>query len=91
MYQDKSIFVERNFQGTLKSVSTVVLPATLVVTVGATDYTVYLADSSSVLRNNRKPTTLSRFVVGDTVRFYGAIRETNFEEIDAEVVRDLNF
>lgn len=91
VYQDKSIFVPRNFQGTLKNVSATVLPATLTVTVGTTDYTVYLASSSSVLRNNKKPSTLSRFVVGDTVRFYGGIRQTNFSEIDAEIVRDLSF
>lgn len=91
VYQDKSIFVPRNFQGTLKSVSTTALPAMLTITVGNADYTVYLAGSSSVLRNNKKPTTLSRFVVGDTVRLYGAIRQTNFSEIDASIARDLNF
>ena len=91
VYQDKTMFTARNFQGTLKSISGTTLPATLAVEVGDTNYTVSVAADSSVLRNNRKPTTLSRFVVGDTVRFYGAIRETNFEEIDAEIVRDLNF
>src|SRR3989338_965241 len=91
VYQDKTMFTARNFQGTLKSISGTILPATLTVEVGDTNYTVSVAADSSVLRNNRKPTTLSRFVVGDTVRFYGAIRETNFEEIDADIVRDLNF
>ena len=91
VYQDKTMFTARNFQGTLKSISGTTLPATLAVEVGDTNYTVSVAADSSVLRNNRKPTTLSRFVIGDTVRFYGAIRETNFEEIDAEIVRDLNF
>ena len=91
VYQDKTMFTARNFQGTLKSISGTTLPATLAVEVGDTNYTVSVAADSSVLRNNRKPTTLSRLVIGDTVRFYGAIRETNFEEIDAEIVRDLNF
>lgn len=91
VYQDKSIFVPRNFQGTLKSISATTLPATLVVGVGNADYTVYLAEGASVLNSSKKPTSLTRFVAGDTVRFYGGIRQTNFSEIDAEVVRDLNF
>lgn len=91
IYQDKAPFTPRNFEGTLKSISAAALPTTLVVTVGNADYTVYLAEGSSVLKNNRKPATLSRFVVGDTVRFYGSVRQANFGEIDAEIVRDLNF
>lgn len=91
VYQDKSIFVLKNFEGKLKSVSAAVLPTTLVVTVGNTDYTVYLGGSAGVLRNNKKAVSLSRFVAGDTVRLYGAIRQTNFTEIDASVVRDLDF
>lgn len=91
IYQDKTIFKPRNFEGTLKSISATALPATLVVTVGNADYTVYLAESASVLKNNRKPATLSRFVAGDTVRLYGSVRQANFKEIDAEIVRDLNF
>lgn len=91
IFQDTLIFKPRNFEGTLKSISGTTLPATLVVTVGSTDYTVYLAQKALVLKKNRVTTTLGRFVVDDTVRFYGAIRQTNFTEIDAEIVRDLNF
>jgi len=91
IFQDKTMFTPRNFEGTLKSISGTTLPATLVVTVGGTDYTVYLAKGASVLKKNRSAATLGRFVVDDTVRFYGAIRQANFIEIDAEIVRDLNF
>jgi len=91
VYQDKTMFTARNFQGTLKSISATILPATLTVEVGTTDYTVYIAEGSDIWNSRRKPASLSRFVAGDTVRFYGTIRETNFEEIDAEIVRDLNF
>lgn len=91
VYQDKSIFTSRNFQGTLKSISGTDLPTTVVVTVGGTDYTVYLDKNAEVMKKNRSSALLSRFVVGDTVRFYGAIRQTNFSEVDAEVIRDLNF
>ena len=91
IFQDKTIFTPRNFEGTLKSISGTTLPATLVVTVAGTDYTVYLAKGASVLKKNRSAATLGRFVVDDAVRFYGAIRQANFTEVDAEVVRDLNF
>lgn len=91
VYQDKNMFTPRNFQGTLKSISSTALPATLTVEVGGADYTVYAAAGSSILNNRRQPATLSRFVVGDTVRFWGGIRQTDFGEIDAEIVRDLNF
>ena len=91
VYQSKSMFAPRNFQGLLKSMSGNTLPATLGVSAGGIDYTVYLSEHASVLKNNKTATTLSRFIAGDTVRFYGNIRETNFKEIDADVVRDLNF
>ena len=91
VFQSKTIFKPRNFEGTLKSISGTTLPVSLVVTVGSTDYTIYLNEKASVLKNNKKPTTLTRFVVGDTVRAYGSIRETNLTEIDAEIVRDTNF
>ena len=91
VHQDKSIFVPRNFEGKLKSISATTLPATLEVAVGNADYTVYLAEGASVLNNRKKPASLTRFIVGDTVRFYGGIRQTNFSEIDAEIVRDLDF
>ena len=91
VYQDKSIFRERNFQGTLKSISGTTLPAVLTIGVGDTNYTVYLSAGAEVLNSRRKPASLTRFVVGDEVRFYGAIRPTNLSEIDASTLRDLNF
>src|SRR3989344_743279 len=91
VYQDDKPFKPRNFEGTLKSISGTMLPVTLVVSVNGTDYTVYVPAGSSVLNPVKKSASLSRFVVGDRVRFYGAIRPTNFTEVDAEVLRDLNF
>ena len=91
IYQDKAIFSPRNFQGTIKNISGFSLPTTLAVSVGTTEYHVYLPKSASVLSRDRVATSLRRFAEGDTVRFYGAIRETNFSEVDAEVIRDLDF
>ena len=91
VFQDKTMFTPRNFEGTLKSISGTTLPVSAVITVGGTDYTIYLAAKASVLKKNKSAASLARFVVGDTVRFWGGIRQTNFIEIDAEIIRDLNF
>ena len=91
VYQDKSIFKAQNFQGTLKSLSGTALPTSAVITVGKTDYTIYLAASAKVMSKNKAATTLQRFTIGDMVRFYGSIRQTNLQEIDAGLIRNLAF
>lgn len=91
LYQSKDIFVAKNFEGTLKGISGATLPAHLTVSVGGVDYAVYLSGKSTVLSKSKSATSLKRFAEGDKVRFYGAIRETDLSEVDAEVVRDLNF
>ncbi len=91
IFQPKDMFKPRNFQGTLKSISGTTLPATAIVTVDGTDYTMYLGAKATVLNNKKATTSLKRFAEGDTVRLYGAIRQTNFTEVDAEIIRDLNF
>lgn len=90
IYQDKAMFQPRNFQGTLKNVS-LTTPALLGISVSGTDYTVYVPPSATILSKNRNPAALTRFVKGDTIRFWGGIRESNFTEIDASIVRDLDF
>jgi len=91
VYQDPSVFVARNFQGTLKSIAGTSLPTSVVVTVSGIDYTVFLDAKASILSNAKKNASLSRFVAGDTVRFYGSIRQTNLTQIDSDTLRDLNF
>lgn len=89
-YQDKTVFNPRNFSGTLKEISGTTLPASLTVFVGNTTYTVFLTEKTLLFNKTKKATSLSRFVTGDKVRFYGKIRQTSLTEIDAEVVTDLN-
>lgn len=91
VYQNKAIFAPRNFQGALKNLSGTTLPATLTITVGSMDYSVYLSEKAAVLKKNKEMASLNRFVAGDTVRFYGSIRESDLSEVDAEIVRDLEF
>lgn len=90
-YQDKTVFNPRNFTGTLKEISGTTLPATLTVAVGNTSYTVFLDAKASLFNKTKQATSLSRFVVGDSVRLYGKIRQINLKEIDATIASDLNF
>jgi hypothetical protein len=59
--------------------------------IDGTTYTVHLSAKTSVLNTAKKPANLVRFVVGDTVRLFGAIRKDSLTTIDAEVIRDLAF
>jgi hypothetical protein len=90
VFQTKTIFQPRNFEGKLKSLSGLELPITMVVTVAGVDYNFYLNEKASVLTAKRLAAKLQRFVLGDTVRLYGKIRETNLSEVDAEIVRNLD-
>lgn len=91
LYQDKALFVPRNFQGTLKSVAGTSLPTSAIIVVDGSEYAVYLNDTAFVWNKSKSPVSLARFVSGDVVRFFGSIRETNFLEVDARAIRDLNF
>lgn len=90
VYQDKAVFSPKNFEGKLKSIGST-LPTTLTVTVGKKDYTVYLAPTASVMSKSKAASTLQRYTVGDSVRFYGSIRQTNLLEIDSDSIRNLTF
>jgi hypothetical protein len=91
VYQSKSVFVSKNFQGILKSISGTALPVTAVVTVDTQDYTVYFSAAATVMSKSKAATSLGRYTVGDTVRFWGSIRPTNLQEIDASLIRNLTF
>lgn len=91
VYQDLSIFKPQNYQGTVKSVSAITLPTTMIVTVGTTDYAVSLSATTTLLSKTKTAAVLNRFMAGDSVRIFGAVRQTDMVHIDAEVVRDLNF
>ncbi len=95
IYQNKADFAARNFEGVLKQIVSAQLPATLIVVVGGVDHTVRLSEKTAVLKKDRSAAQLARFVVGDTVRFYGPLREEEktlqeVSVIDAEIVRNLN-
>lgn len=91
IYQDKSVFVPRTFSGTVRAISGTALPAMLTISTATADYQVYLAATAQVQSKTKGATDLSRFAVGDKVTLYGAIRQTSLDQVDASLIRDLNF
>lgn len=87
VYINKKIFAERNFEGLLKSISAE-NPPTLIVNLEGKDYSVILTSKTTILNKNKRNTSLKRYLEGDTVRVYGAIREAEEPIIDAQIVRN---
>jgi hypothetical protein len=95
VFQPTAAFAARNYEGVLKRIDAPRLPTVLTVVVGGAEYTVQMSEKTAVLKKGRALAELSRFVAGDTVRFYGPLRqEENILRdelvVDAEVVRNLN-
>lgn len=80
----------KNFEGVLQSVTGTSLPTSVKVKIGDISYTVNLSVNASVMSKNRKPANLNRFISGDTVRLYGAIREVDEPVIDATILRNMS-
>ncbi|MBI2475860.1 MAG: hypothetical protein HYV67_01285 [Candidatus Taylorbacteria bacterium] len=89
IYIDKTIFQPRNFQGTLKSMSAG-NPPVLTFSAEGKDYTVTLLNGAAVLNKRRQAVSLKRYLEGDAIRVYGAIREAEEPIIDVEVIRNLS-
>jgi hypothetical protein len=89
-----SIFAEQNYQGKLITVPNPnVSPVTFSVEINGKEYTVILNSGYTVLNSKREKTTFTRFLAGDTIRLWGAIRSDDDElsTIYADLVRNLNF
>ncbi len=89
IYIDKNIFVPRNFEGALKSISSE-NPPTLNVNTENKDYKVVLTGNTPILNKARKSISIKRYLEGDTIRIYGAIREAEEPIIDAQIVRNIS-
>ncbi len=95
VYQQKLQFGAKNYEGILQQIEGTTVPTAMTVSVSGVSYRVILSEKSLVQKKNRSVAELTRFVVGDTIRFYGPIREeekTLRDElvVDAEIVRNLN-
>ena len=80
----------KNFQGILQTVTGVTPPTSITVLIDGKSYTVNITSSTSILNAVRNTVLLSRFVSGDTVRIYGAIREVDDPIIDAQILRNIS-
>ena len=89
IHADMSLYHPRNLEGTLKTISPS-SPATLVLNTEGKDYTVILSDKTEILNKARKTVSIKRYLEGDTIRVYGAIREAEEPIIDIEVVRNVS-
>ncbi len=94
LYQDMSVFAPRNFEGKIVSVSGTSLPVQVVFSTTENgkmkQYTAVIPANASVLNAKRIPASIGRFLVGDSIRIYGAIRETSQMTVDAQIIRNLN-
>ena len=90
IYQDPSIFIPHNFQGTIKGLLGTTLPATFTLVLKSKQYSVAMSDKTIIMKADRSLVDLKRFVEGDTVRIYGKIRKTDLTTIDAELVRNIS-
>lgn len=91
VWQDSSVFAPHNFQGKIKSISGTSFPAEITVALTKKDYVVSIGAETALMNKNREPVSLSRFLVGDTVRFYGAIREDDLDRVyKVEIFRNMS-
>jgi hypothetical protein len=89
IYLDPNLFVPKLYTVTLSSINGSSTP-TLMVSQGGTTYTLLTDSKTTFLNKNKQPVSLSRFVSGDTLRIWGALREGEGFLIDTEVVRNMN-
>ena len=90
VYIDLNTFKPKLFVGKLMEVPAYSDVVSMKVSINKTPYTVFLNNNVAIMRNNKSTTTLQRFVAGDTLRIFGAMREIDEPIIDAEVVRNTN-
>lgn len=89
IYINKNIFIPRNFEGTLTAITSTVPPA-LLMKIEGKEYSVVLSASTPILNKARTSVSIKRYLEGDTVRIYGAIREAEEPIIDAQIVRNIS-
>ena len=89
VYIDMRQFKAQNFQGTLASLPDT-SARTVQMNIKGTTYTVRLTSDAKIIDKKGAPANLARFIVGDTIRCYGAIQESNILLIEAEVLRNVN-
>lgn len=89
-FVDQNYYKPKLFEGKLVEVTSTTTPISIKVSLSGVVYTINISDKTVVLNKARNNVSLSRFVAGDNIRIYGAIREVDEPIIDVEVVRNTN-
>lgn len=87
-FVDPNFYKPKTFEGKLVEVISTTSPASLKVSFSGINYLVNLNDKTLILNKARNSVSLSRFVVGDAIRVYGAIQEVDEPIINSEIVRN---
>ncbi|HEY4505317.1 MAG TPA: DUF5666 domain-containing protein [Candidatus Paceibacterota bacterium] len=87
-YINPTTYTAKNFEGVLQEITSSISPASIKLKVGNIVYVVNISPTALIMNKNRGSVLLSRFIVGDTVRVYGAVREVDDPIIDATLVRN---
>ena len=92
IYINLAQFKPQTFVGTIADMSAATsTPASLKIMINKISYTVNLNNKTEVMNKARKSVGLNRFVAGDAVRLYGAIRQSDDPFIDdVEVLRNMS-
>lgn len=85
---DMSQFAPRLFVG--KLIETPSGSSAIKVMIDNVPHQITINDKTEIMRKDRSKVTLQRFVLGDAVRIWGALREVDDLVVDAEVVRNIN-
>ena len=83
----KNMAIRTTIEGKIKSITSTIVPTSIILTVGNNDYAVNIANDTSILNSSWQRANLGSFKVGDKTRVYGTA--TNLI-MNATVVRDTN-
>lgn len=90
VYQNMKLFAPRLFEGTLTSVAADKQSLVVSSQKDGKSYTILIGSKTSIVNTAKAPVALRRYVVGDYIRIWGTLRETDYSLVDAEVVRNID-
>ena len=92
IYLDPNLFLPKLYVLTLSSITVggSSTPTVLTATNQGITYTLVTTRATTFLTKKKVTVSPSRFVAGDAIRIWGALRESDDPTIDTEVIRNMN-
>lgn len=87
-FVDPNMYKPKTFEGKLSAIISSTTPAVIKINISGIDYIVNLNPNAQILNKVRSSITMVRFVSGDNIRVYGALREVDEPIIDADIIRN---